>query len=347
MDDPSFRYVHSDSFPQLLRDTSATLLITTYQAGKLIAVRALDAKLSIPMRTFERAMGLAVDHRQLILGTRREIWHFRNAPDIGRQLDSPVAHDACFVPRVAQITGNIDVHELTLVQGEIWFVNTRFSCLGVLDPDYSFVPRWWPDFVTEIAPEDRCHLSGMAVANGVPHYVTALGETNEPEAWRRHKAHGGIVIDVSSGEIVLRQLSMPHSPRLYRGHLWLLNSGEGTLIKADPASGRHETICRLPGYPRGLAIHGDYAFIGLSRLRESGTLSGLPIAERRMKLICGVHVVNLSTGMPVATLEFDSGVDEIFDVQLLVGITFPAIIGRQKDTLDGIFLVPPGPRRWH
>src|SRR5205823_11150226 len=101
-----------------------------------------------------------------------------------------------------------------------WVVNTSFSCLCGLHPDYSFVPRWQPPFVTALRAEDRCHLNGLAAADGQVRYATALGETDAPAGWRANKVNGGILMEVPGGRVVARGLSMPHSPRLYAGRLW-------------------------------------------------------------------------------------------------------------------------------
>jgi uncharacterized protein (TIGR03032 family) len=134
---------------------------------------------------------------------------------------------------------------------------------------------------------------------------------------------------------------MPHSPRLHEGKLWLLESGTGQLLHLDPATGRRETVAELPGYARGLALAGPYAFIGLSRIRETSTFGGLPIAQRRAELKCGVAVVDCRRGQVMAMLEFQTAVEEIFDVQLLPGARFPEVVGFQKDTIRHTFVVPP------
>ena len=66
--------------------------------------------------------------------------------------------------------------------------------------------------------------------DGKPAFVTALAETNSVGGWREDKASSGIVIDVDSGEVMAHGLSMPHSPRLHRGELYVLNSGAGELL---------------------------------------------------------------------------------------------------------------------
>ena len=158
-----FHYTQSDSFVDLLNELGATLLVSTYQANKLLAVRASGEGLSTLVRTFDRPMGLAADSRRLALGTRSAMWQFRNAPDIAPRVEPAGRHDACYVPRSSHITGDIGIHEIAWVENELWLVSTRFSCLCTLSPDYSFVPRWQPPFITAMAAEDRV-LSANFVA---------------------------------------------------------------------------------------------------------------------------------------------------------------------------------------
>jgi uncharacterized protein (TIGR03032 family) len=336
-----FRYTQTESFPALLHQQGASLLVTTYQANKLLVVRAAGAGLSTLVRTFDQPMGLVVDARGLTLGTRTHIWTFRNAPDIAARVEPAGQHDACFLPRSCQVTGDIRVHELAWVREELWIVNTRFSCLCTLHPDYSFVPRWRPPFVTALAAEDRCHLNGLALVDGQPRYVTALGQTDTPGGWRPAKADGGCLLDVPGGAVVACGLSMPHSPRWHDGRLWLLESGRGRLVVVDVPGGRRQTVAELPGFTRGLALAGPYAFVGLSKIRATSAMDGVPLTERRGELKCGVAVVDVRHGGLVALLEFQSAVEEIFDVQLLPGVRFPEVMGFQKEDLQHTFVVPP------
>jgi uncharacterized protein (TIGR03032 family) len=339
-----FRYTQTDSFPALLRQLGASLMVTTYQANKLLVARAAGAGLSMLVRTFDRPMGLAVDSGRLALGTRDQVWQFRNAPDIAPRVEPAGHHDACFLPRSSHVTGDIGVHELSWAAGELWAVNTRFSCLCTLHPDYSFVPQWRPSFVTALAAEDRCHLNGLAVVDGRCKYVTALGETDTRDGWRAHKPQGGCVMDVSSGDVISRGLSMPHSPRWHDGRLWVLESGTGQLVLVDPATGHRERVAEVPGFARGLALCGTYAFVGLSKIRKTSAMDGVPLAERRDQLKCGVAVVDLRGGRVVDLLEFHTAVEEIFDIQLLAGLRFPEVMGFQKDAIHHTFVVPPEER---
>jgi uncharacterized protein (TIGR03032 family) len=108
-------------------------------------------------------------------------------------------------------------------------------------------------------------------------------------------------------------------------------------VTVDLANGQLETIAQLPGFTRGLAFAGGYAFVGLSKIRETAIFGGLPIASRGAELKCGVWIVELATGKTIGQLEFDRSVEEIFDVQVLPGVRFPAIVGLQKDAIQEAF----------
>jgi uncharacterized protein (TIGR03032 family) len=335
-----FRFTQTESFADLLRQLGGSLLVSTYQANKLLVARATRDGLSMLVRTFERPMGLAAAADRLTVGTRNQVWVLRNAPDLAPRVEPAGAHDACYLPRFCHVTGDVGVHELAWAGGELWLVNTRFSCLCTLGADYSFVPRWRPPFVSALAAEDRCHLNGLGVADGRPRFVTALGATDVRDGWRAGKAAGGVVVDVPSGETIARGLCMPHSPRWHDGRLWVLESGTGRLLTLDPG-GRCEPVAEVPGYARGLAVVGRLAFVGLSRIRPTSVMAGVPLADRRGELKCGVAAIDLDRGRVVGLLEFQTAVEEIFDVQLLPGARFPEVIGFQKEDVNNMFVVPP------
>lgn len=325
---PPFRSIHTSSLTDVLREVQASLAVTTYQSGRLVFVRRDGETTNTHFIAFDKPMGLAVNANGLAVGTTSAIWDYRNSIAVARRLDPPDKHDACFVPRNAHITGDVAVHELAFdAGGALWFVNTRFSSLCTLDADRSFIARWQPPFVTEHLPEDRCHLNGMAIIDGRPRLVTALSETNTPAGWRARKATSGALIDVDSGMTIVRGLSMPHSPRWYAGKVWLLESGRGSLMYVDTKAGRVETVALLPGFTRGLAFAGNYAFVGLSQVRES-VFDGIPLAQRLRldERACGIWAVDIRNGNIVAFLRFEEAVQEIFDVQVLEGIQFPELL---------------------
>ncbi|HEV3255738.1 MAG TPA: TIGR03032 family protein [Gemmataceae bacterium] len=299
-------------------------------------------------------MGLAVQGNRLAIGTALEVCEFHNVPAVARKLEPAGTHDACFLPRCGHATGEVLIHEMAWVRSrsqgsgvrgqeaepELWFVNTRFSCLCTLDGVHSFVPRWRPPFITALAPEDRCHLNGLGVVNGQVRYVTALGATDAVGGWRAGKKNGGILMEVPSGAVLLRGLSMPHSPRWHQGKLRLLESGTGTIGSVDLAAGRYEPIAELPGFTRGLDFYGNLAFLGLSQVRESAVFSGIPLTERLSERTCGVWVVDVTTGRTVAFLKFEDAVQEIFAVQVLPQVRFPDLINDDSRILSDSFVLP-------
>ena len=306
--DQPLRSVHTATFPALLDQYGISLLVTTYQAGKLVMLRAEGDHLNTHFRAFQArwawpstatAWPSAPPCRSGSSTTSRR-WPAKLEP-AGR-------HDACFLPRSSHVTGNIQIHEMAWgiprklgdgvgSEGELWFVNTRFSCLCTLDRDHSFVPRWRPPFVTALAPEDRCHLNGLAMVDGRPRYVTALGATDTParlageqgqgrrpdgRGHRRGRSLGG--------------LSMPHSPRWYAGRLWVLRVGHGRRrLRRSGHAAATSAVAELPGFTRGLDFAGRLAFVGLSQVRETAVFSGIPITERPLsERTCGVWVVDMA-----------------------------------------------------
>jgi uncharacterized protein (TIGR03032 family) len=321
------RSVHTKSLPELLRQAASSVLVSTYQAGKLVILREDQGKLNTHFRIYNRPMGLAADRARMALGTAISVEYYRNMPEVARKLEPAGRHDSAFLPRRAHITGNIDIHEMAWAGDELWLVNTRFSCLCTLDDQHSFVPRWRPKFISGYAAEDRCHLNGLEVVDGKPKYVTALGTADTAGGWRENKAGGGVLIDIESNEFICRGLSMPHSPRWYQDKLWVLESGNGTLATVDVNSGQLETVAELPGFTRGLDFIGPYAFVGLSQVRESAVFSGISLTERVSERNCGVWVVDIRSGQIVAFLKFEDAVQEVFAVSVLQGIRYPDVLG--------------------
>jgi uncharacterized protein (TIGR03032 family) len=320
-----------------------------------VVLRPENGGLNTHFRRFQKPMGLAVDGDRLVAGTALEVWEYHNVPAVARRLEPEGRHDACFLPRRGHCTGDIQIHEMAWGDEELWFVNTRFSCLCTLDATHSFVPRWAPPFITELAPEDRCHLNGLAMVAGQPAFVTALGETDSRGGWRDRKRDGGNLLEVATGKILLRGLSMPHSPRWHAGKLWVMESGTGSIGYFDPATFRYVRVAELPGFTRGLDFHGNLAFVGLSQVRESAVFSGIAIAEKPIeKRSCGVWVLDITTGATVDYVQFEDAVQEIIAVKALPGVRYPELINDNQARIADSFMLPdaslhavPAPLRFH
>ncbi len=342
-----FALSSSRHFPQWLRSTGGSIAFTTYQAGKVffIGVRP-DGKLSVFERTFARCMGLAVspDTRQLLLATHYQLYRFDNVLPPGETHDG---YDAVYVPRMSWITGDLDVHDVAFdANGRPVFVNTVFSCLAAASDGYSFKPVWQPPFISRLAPEDRCHLNGLAMEKGAPRFMTAVAASDVSDGWRDKRADGGVVMDVKTGKIIAEGLSMPHSPRLHKRKLWLLNSGTGELGYIDRKTKKFEPVAFCPGYARGLALIGNHAIVGLSLARENRTFQGLPLdktlSERGADARCGLAVFDITTGDMTAWVRLEGVVRELYDVAFLPGIRRPSAIGLKSDEILHVISIDQG-----
>jgi uncharacterized protein (TIGR03032 family) len=351
----------SRHFLDWLGESRISLAFTTYQTGKIFFVgRKHAGGLSLFERTFNHCMGLwaSPDGQTLWLSTKSQIWRFEQAPaDVVPYRVGPVegddpgmpswterGYDVAYVPRLAYTTGDLDVHDIAVAaDGRVIFSCTLFGCIATVSERASFQPLWRPPFVSALVPEDRCHLNGLAMRAGVPAYVTVVADSDVVDGWRDRRQDGGCVIDVASGEVVARGLSMPHSPRWHRERLWVLNSGTGEVGWIDVATGKFEAIAFCPGYLRGLAFFGDHAVVTLSKPRHV-TFHGLELDDRLKQRgaepQCGLQVINLHTGAVVHWLRLEGSlVTELYDVVTLRDVRQPMALGFKTNEIERLLLV--------
>jgi uncharacterized protein (TIGR03032 family) len=264
------------------------------------------------------------------------VWRFENALHPGQNHDG---HDRLYVPRIGYTTGDLDVHDIVVeASGRMVFVATHFGCLATLSERYSFTPLWRPPFLSRLVGEDRCHLNGLALEQGKARYVTAVGMGDVVDSWRDQRRDGGCIVELPSGNTLVSGLSMPHSPRVYQGELWVLNSGTGFFGRVDRSRGTFEPITFCPGYLRGLAFTGKYAVVGLSRPRHDHTFDGLALddelARRKATAWCGLQVIDLSSGAVVEWVRVEGMVSELYDVVVLPGVVRPMALGFKTHEIE-------------
>lgn len=336
-----FSSSQTSSVVELLKKTGLSMIISTYKSGHVIVARAEDETLNTEFTNINRPMGIAVAGSRLAIGSQDAILTFTSNSQVANRVDSLKAADLAYLPRSIVFTGDVAIHDMGYGKdGTLYFVNTKFSCLSKQHIDYSFEPIWRPEWITNLAAEDRCHLNGLALVDGEPRYVTALSQTDTPNGWREHKGSSGVVIDVSTNKIIASDLSMPHSPRWYDGKLWVLESGKGSLASVNIDSGEVTTIATLPGFTRGLSFIGPYALVGLSQVRET-VFTELPITQKTEERNCGVWVVDIRNGEIIGFLKFEGVVQEIFDVQVLPG-KWPVLVDNGPLTQNAYVLSEAG-----
>lgn len=305
-----------------------SIAFTSYQSSLFYLLGRHGGNAHLHQCALLRPMGLArLGDKGLALSAGHEVILWQNPLASHERVNSQF--DACYVPRTIQMTGQLDAHDIGVgTGGDIIFANTRFNCLAAVDPVHSFREIWRPAFVTGLVDEDRCHLNGLAMRDGKPAFVTAVSRSDTIDGWRDRRANGGVVIDVAQNKVVCEGLSMPHSPRWYKGELWVLNSGTGELgviegVGKDAGMGKFVPRVFCPGFVRGLTFHGDYALVGLSKPRYQ-RFEGLEL-DARLKAAdsepwCGIQVIDIKRGVCVEWFRIDGAVAELYDVEVLPGV---------------------------
>ncbi len=323
----------SRGFVDFLATNRLSLALTSYQTGQLMLIGPLlDGRLSVFQRNFVRAMGMVATPQRLYLSTIAQIWRLENVLGPGQLANQQSLHyERLYVPRMSHTTGDIDAHELAIDgKDQLIFVNTKYSCLATLDVVHSFKPVWKPPFISKLAPEDRCHLNGLAMKEGRPKYVTAVSRCEVVDGWRERRHEGGILIDVDTDRIVTEDLSMPHSPRLNACVLWVLDSGRGYLCRVDEKSGKTERVAFCPGFARGLSFWRGHALVATSLPRD-GAFKGLELEDnvkaRDGEPRCGAFIIDTRNGDILHWIKFDGAVREMFDASFIPGVRAPMCVG--------------------
>lgn len=329
-----FSCQYSPQVPELLLKLRCAIAISTYQAGKLVFLSSKDEDTLIQLpRTFPKPMGIAENKvtDQLALACKDEIIVFSNSPQLASHYPrSPQKYDALYMPRATYHTGPLDIHDLYFGKdGKLYAVNTLFSCIITIDDQYNFRPFWKPPFIDKLISEDRCHLNGLALKDGIPKYATAFNQGNSFQSWRENVTTTGVIFDIESNETIATGLAMPHTPRWFGDALYVLLSATGELIRVDVNTGKYDVIVQVDGFVRGMDLYKDYLFIGLSKLRKnSSTFAKLPFAEKANQ--AGIVIVHLPTGSIAGNINYLTSLDEIYDVHIIRDKIRPNILNTIK-----------------
>lgn len=316
-------YSMSPGLVRWLGLNKVSLALSSYQSGKFYLIgRNPKGGLLVDERIFQHAMGIAVDDKRIFLATQASLVEMVSTLTGSERANE--IYDACFVPRRLHVTGALDAHDIGLDKdGEPIFVSTRYNCLARPSRTHNFKPIWKPGFISKIVAEDRCHLNGLAMEDGEVAYVTAVSKSDTIDGWRDRRADGGVIIDVKAGKVLTTGLSMPHSPRLHNGKLYVLNSGEGALLQIDRETGEKTEVAFCPGFVRGLSFVGQYAVVGLSRPRYKrfeGLALDQKLADADSEPWTGVQVIDLTTGSVAEWFRIDGAVMEIYDTGVVPGV---------------------------
>jgi uncharacterized protein (TIGR03032 family) len=333
------------AFIELLQRTNISL-IAALRPGGIACFGGQDGALVMSFTPMAVSLGMATDGTRLAVGYRREIAVFAPSTRLAEHLPGkPRQHDVLFVPVGAFRTGECMVHEMTLDGTSVVFANTQFSCLSRADGFSSFVPMWKPPFVSVLMPEDRCHLNSFATDGRRIRYATAFAASDKPKGYRELPIDAGVIIDVEANAVVATGLIKPHSVRLFDNKLYVLNSAAGEVRRVDLDARGSETLATLPGFTRGLRLHNDVLFVGLSTLRASARTLGLPLDGRADSLFTGIAAIDRNSGRLLGMLRLPPGVEELFDFVVMPGYRRPLVLDPSPEA-QGIGIETPAGSYW-
>ena len=332
-----FSSTYTDNFPAILAGLKISLAVTSYQSKKFFFIRSDGDEISTNFKSFPRPMGLAIDKDQITLGTWSEVLKFNRHDSVISKLDDKEKVDACYMPQAKHVTGMINIHDIAYGKDGLWVTNSAFSCLSMLTSGYNFVPKWKPPFISELKPEDRCHLNGMAMRDGKPRYVTTFSKFDSAKSWKESKTFDGTIIDINTDEILLDGLIMPHSPRYHNDKIYFCESGKGLVCSLDPQTKVVETIAKLEGFTRGMSFYGPLLFVGLSKVRVSDIRRRIPLTEELDETKSGIWIVNLEDNSVIGNIDFKGDVDQIYDVGVIEDVTYPELIEFNNELVRNSF----------
>ena len=299
-------------------DNNLSFLVSSHENGQVIALGVENNDFSYHSYRCAKPMGIAVTPDRLLVVADDSIKYFVlsqyrdcDSHDIQKKLG---LH---FIASHSRYLGKIDCHEIAIVGDLIIFANTKFNCLSKVDDRFHFVPIWKPDFIDKIIYQDRCHLNGFTYdsVSNLGFFVTSHGQKNTFKSWNDEiNPLQGCLLHSEFGCMLNENLSMPHSPRIWRDKVLFCNSGFGTLDIYNIKTGLHQSILKLPGFTRGLVVVGNYAVVGFSKARERSFFKNLPISGSNGNagtLKCGLAVVDLLQFKVIHGIEFISSVNEI------------------------------------
>jgi uncharacterized protein (TIGR03032 family) len=335
-----FELNYSGNIPQILKENKICVLLSTYQAGKVIILSSKHNELFQTPISFKKPMGIAIQGSKLAVACMDEIIFFSKNENIASFVNNDNnSYDSVYIERASYNTSTLDIHDLEFGDGVIWGVNTLFSCLSIFDINFSHRPKWKPPFISKLVPEDRCHLNGIAFEENIPKYVTALSDDDKYQGWRKNKLNTGILMEVPSGDIILSNLAMPHSPRFYNQELYLLESGTGKLIKVNVEEKSSEVIFNFNCFIRGLTFSNNLAFIGKSKIRENSTdFNKLEVKDN--SLSAGLIIFCMNTLTVLGEINYTAAIQELYDVQILENTANAVIITKEIEEYRNIITFP-------
>jgi uncharacterized protein (TIGR03032 family) len=324
----------------ILDQLGLTLLVTREYEHLVLAFcvhegRPLTSYLHLP-----HPSGLAVDARRRrvhIASTRNPNVVFEFSPCAGAVAGRPVSDEAAglLLPVQAHyLPGCLYLHDLARIGGRLYANAVGLNAVVRLAAGGGFELVWWPCCIDGArGPRtDRNYLQLNSIAAGGS-LATSFFSASAAAPSQRRPGHlnfpvyrRGVIFSGATREVCASGLTRPHSARFRGRDLWVDNSGYGEVGRV--AGGKFEPLFRLPGWTRGLYFHGDFAFVGTSRVLPRYRRYAPGLDPDRCQ--AGVHVLDLRRGRVIGGVSWPSG-NQLFAIEALdrtAAIGFPFALPR-------------------
>jgi uncharacterized protein (TIGR03032 family) len=334
-----------------MSENNCSLFVSSYKQHEVYSLGLTqNNEISIWVTKLARPMGLGFDEKNEKSLYLSNLGHIFRYEEMGPEEDKQFGvFDKNYYPENCNIAGDLDIHDLSASDGEVYYISALFNSIVQPSMSKSFSLFWKPPWISlkegnMLAAEDRCHLNGMCLENGLPRYVTSACRGDFVGTWR-DRTNEGIVYDIWNEEVLCENLWSPHSPRLYQDKLWVLQSGTGELGYIDRENKTFVPKVFLAGFLRGLSFINNYAVVSSSLDRHDHAFRNLPLGkileEKGLTAKCGLWVVNLTTFNIEHYLEFQEPCTELYEVICIPNTRRPRVYDVNDPRLLQSFHVDP------
>lgn len=153
-----------------------------------------------------------------------------------------------------------DVHDVLVSNDRIYVASTGANQVIELSLQGDEIQRYEFD-----GEGDAWHINCLVEHEGRVLF-SAFGQFRSHREYKGRTLGAGFVRDLRSGDIVVSNLSQPHSLMSHNGTLYIADSGCGELVKIN--SRGSENRVRIGDYLRGIFLRGDTLYVGLSSSRN-------------------------------------------------------------------------------
>lgn len=191
-----------------------------------------------------------------------------------------------------------DIHDIKVIHGKLYLVSTGSNQIYVLDEQLKEEKVYTFD-----GQGDSWHINClMTIDNAI--YCSSFCELKEHYQYKGNTLQNGFIFNINTLKKITTGLSQPHSPFFDSHFIYTCNSENKELIVKDLDNQIVKTI-DFGHYTRGLYIDKGYAYIGLSKNRNSRN-----IHESAKVLQYDLNNFN-------AIQEFNIPFDEVYDIKAI------------------------------